>query len=66
MPTLVEEHTVRQVIDQMPLIDPSSIDNYEELRLAHLLLATLAAGYIWHAGEEEASTLGCHISKLRK
>lgn len=53
MPTLVEEHTVREVIDRMPQIDSSSIENYEQLRLAHLLLVTLAAGYIWHAGEQE-------------
>uniref|UniRef100_A0A914UNV1 Indoleamine 2,3-dioxygenase n=1 Tax=Plectus sambesii TaxID=2011161 RepID=A0A914UNV1_9BILA len=55
MPTLVEKHTVREAIGRMPLIDSSSIETYEQLRLAHLLLATLAAGYIWHAGEREAS-----------
>lgn len=56
MPRLVEDHTVREVIDRMPLIDSSSIESYEELRLAHLLLATLAAGYIWHAGEQKVQS----------
>ncbi len=53
MPTLIAEHKIRETIKQLPLLDVSSIDKYEQQRLAHLLLATLASGYIWHAGENE-------------
>ncbi|XP_064606090.1 indoleamine 2,3-dioxygenase 2-like [Liolophura sinensis] len=48
---LVRCKTLRQVVDQMPLLDHRGLMGYREKRLAHLQLSVIASCYIWQEGD---------------
>ncbi|XP_064203462.1 indoleamine 2,3-dioxygenase 1 isoform X1 [Anguilla rostrata] len=49
---LVQSHTLRTHIHQMPQLDPSFLQSHRELRLAHLALSIMTMGYVWQEGEK--------------
>ncbi|EJD75400.1 hypothetical protein LOAG_17446 [Loa loa] len=51
---LIEKNRLEERIQQLPLITADTLNTNEELRLAHLLLVTLAAGYVWQDGPDKA------------
>ncbi|VDN34958.1 unnamed protein product [Gongylonema pulchrum] len=50
LPELLEKGLLEDRIQKLPLIAADTLRIDKELRLAHLLLATLAAGHIWQYG----------------
>uniref|UniRef100_A0A3B3S457 Indoleamine 2,3-dioxygenase 1 n=1 Tax=Paramormyrops kingsleyae TaxID=1676925 RepID=A0A3B3S457_9TELE len=51
VPQLVQSHTLRSHVHQMPLLESHFLEGHRELRLAHLALSTMTMGYVWQAGE---------------
>ncbi|VDN05789.1 unnamed protein product [Thelazia callipaeda] len=54
MEQLIAQKLLNHRIEQLPVISTDSLTSNKELRLAHLLLVTLAAGYIWQDGLDKA------------
>ncbi|VDO26168.1 unnamed protein product [Onchocerca flexuosa] len=50
---LIEKNLLEDRLQQLPLITTESLNTNNELRLAHLLLVTLAAGYVWQDGPDK-------------
>lgn len=40
---------------QLPLLDPSQLTDFKDLRLAHLQLVMITAGYAWEQGAEHVA-----------
>ncbi|KAJ8380092.1 hypothetical protein SKAU_G00008700 [Synaphobranchus kaupii] len=55
VPDLIQSHTLRTHIHQMPQLDPSFLQSYRELRLAHLALSMMTMGYVWQEGESDTA-----------
>lgn len=55
MPQLVANSTMRERIQQMPLLDWTRLTDHRQQRLAHLQLGIMAAGYVWQDGNEAAA-----------
>ncbi|KAF7665876.1 hypothetical protein LDENG_00131060 [Lucifuga dentata] len=51
IPHLVETHTLRDQVHKMPLLSPHLLSSHRELRLAHLALGFITAGYVWQEGQ---------------
>uniref|UniRef100_A0A915PKW8 Indoleamine 2,3-dioxygenase n=1 Tax=Setaria digitata TaxID=48799 RepID=A0A915PKW8_9BILA len=51
---LIEKNVLEKRLQQLPLISTDMLRTNDELRLAHLLLVTLAAGYVWQDGPDKA------------
>ncbi|MCP9262496.1 Indoleamine 2,3-dioxygenase 1 [Dirofilaria immitis] len=51
---LIEKNLLDDRLRQLPLISTEMLNTNNELRLAHLLLVTLAAGYVWQDGPDKA------------
>ncbi|KAL3985199.1 Indoleamine 23-dioxygenase family protein [Acanthocheilonema viteae] len=51
---LIENHMLEDRLQQVPVITTDTLKTNNELRLAHLLLTTLAAGYVWQDGPDKA------------
>lgn len=54
LPELVEAGKVEERIANLSVIDVGELHSHRELRLAHLLLCTLAAAYVWNKGPDKA------------
>uniref|UniRef100_A0A0B6ZMS5 Indoleamine 2,3-dioxygenase n=1 Tax=Arion vulgaris TaxID=1028688 RepID=A0A0B6ZMS5_9EUPU len=52
LPVLVKQKTLRTAVEQLPLLDPSQLVGHHQLRLAHLQLSLITAGYIWQDGDQ--------------
>ncbi|KAK3612259.1 hypothetical protein CHS0354_039539 [Potamilus streckersoni] len=52
MPELVMQHRLRQEVDKMDVLDHHKLQGYRQLRLAHLQLSFISAGYIWQDGDK--------------
>ncbi|MFH4975743.1 hypothetical protein AB6A40_002452 [Gnathostoma spinigerum] len=52
LPELLESGKLDEVIDDLPLISTESLSTDRELRLAHLVLCTLAAAVVWNRGAD--------------
>lgn len=50
---LIENHTLDDRLQQLPLIATDALKTHNELRLAHLLLTTLAAAHVWQDGPDK-------------
>ncbi|VDK71559.1 unnamed protein product [Litomosoides sigmodontis] len=60
---LIENHTLEDRLQQLPLIATDALKTHNELRLAHLLLTTLAAAHVWRDGPDKAQlTIPANIS----
>lgn len=53
---LIENKMLEDRLQQLPLITTDTLKTNNELRLAHLLLITLAAGYVWQDGPDKVMT----------
>ncbi|XP_048836054.1 indoleamine 2,3-dioxygenase 1 isoform X1 [Brienomyrus brachyistius] len=51
VPQLVQSHTLRSRVHQMPLLESHFLESHRALRLAHLALSTITMGYVWQEGE---------------
>ncbi|KAF8570123.1 hypothetical protein P879_03585 [Paragonimus westermani] len=51
LPNLFQNRTLRERINQLPLLEPSSLNNHEELILAHKVLSFAASTYVWLHGK---------------
>ncbi|KAJ8285916.1 hypothetical protein GJAV_G00032450 [Gymnothorax javanicus] len=49
---LINSRTLRKRILQMPQLDSTFLQTHRELRLAHLALSIMTAGYVWQEGEK--------------
>uniref|UniRef100_A0A8R1XZA7 Indoleamine 2,3-dioxygenase n=1 Tax=Onchocerca volvulus TaxID=6282 RepID=A0A8R1XZA7_ONCVO len=54
---LIEKNLLEDRLQQLPLITTAMLNTNNELRLAHLLLVTLAAGYVWQDGPDKVARL---------
>ncbi|CAG9539879.1 unnamed protein product [Cercopithifilaria johnstoni] len=60
---LIEYNMLEDRLQQLPLISTDILKTNNELRLAHLLLTTLAAGHVWQDGSDKARlTVPANIS----
>lgn len=50
---LIEKNMLEDRLQQLPLLTTDTLKTTNELRLAHLLLVTLAAGYVWQDGPDK-------------
>lgn len=55
MPQAVAASTMRQEVEQMPLLDWMQLTGHRQKRLAHLQLTIIASGYVWQNGDKGAS-----------
>ncbi|KAF5397851.1 hypothetical protein PHET_09302 [Paragonimus heterotremus] len=51
LPNLFQNMTIRERIKQLPILEDSSLNSHEELRLAHKILAFAASAYVWLYGQ---------------
>uniref|UniRef100_A0A158Q7M5 Indoleamine 2,3-dioxygenase 2 n=1 Tax=Elaeophora elaphi TaxID=1147741 RepID=A0A158Q7M5_9BILA len=51
---LIENNMLEDRLQQLPVLSADTLSTHNELRLAHLLLVTLAAGYVWQDGPDKA------------
>jgi indoleamine 2,3-dioxygenase len=51
LPELLESGFVRKVVDMLPVLDVSHLENEQELQRAYSLLAMIAQAYIWQGPE---------------
>lgn len=60
LPILIETQSIRQHVDQLPVLDTTKLDSEAQWRRAYSMLAVMAQGYIW-AGPEpsEVSSIRC-------
>ncbi|KAL6724349.1 hypothetical protein Aduo_019245 [Ancylostoma duodenale] len=54
MVELIRNNRVQQAVVQLPLLTTDKLATYEDWRTAHLLLVTMASGYLWSADSKEA------------
>ncbi|KIH69373.1 hypothetical protein ANCDUO_00291 [Ancylostoma duodenale] len=54
MVELIRNNRVQQAVVQLPLLTTDKLVTYEDWRTAHLLLVTMASGYLWSADSKEA------------
>uniref|UniRef100_A0AAF5PUX5 Indoleamine 2,3-dioxygenase n=3 Tax=Wuchereria bancrofti TaxID=6293 RepID=A0AAF5PUX5_WUCBA len=60
---LIEKNMLEERLQQLPLLTTHKLNTNNELRLAHLLLVTLAAGHVWQDGPDKARlTIPTNIS----
>ncbi|BFZ17228.1 hypothetical protein BsWGS_20267 [Bradybaena similaris] len=52
LPDLVREKTFRDAVAKLPLLDHNQLEGHHELRLAHLQLSLITAGYVWQNGDK--------------
>lgn len=57
MPELIKEKKVNEEVKSLPEIKTDILVTNRELRLAHLLLSTITAGYIWEEGIDKVADL---------
>ncbi|VDD86197.1 unnamed protein product [Enterobius vermicularis] len=55
LPDLLKSGKLEEKIIALPLIDVSTLQTRRELRLAHLILTTLEAAYVWHKGRDHVN-----------
>ncbi|XP_028445484.1 indoleamine 2,3-dioxygenase 2-like isoform X1 [Perca flavescens] len=48
---LIESHTLRDQVHEMPVLSPDLLSDHRELRLAHLVLGFISMGYVWQEGQ---------------
>jgi hypothetical protein len=51
LPTLIENQTIRQRVDELPILDTSKLESESEWQRAYSMLAIIAQGYIWQGPE---------------
>ena len=51
LPELLESGFVRKVVDTLPVLNVSDLENEKELQRAYSLLAMIAQAYIWQGPE---------------
>nr|BAD27565.1 molluscan indoleamine 2,3-dioxygenase like protein I [Haliotis diversicolor]BAD27567.1 molluscan indoleamine 2,3-dioxygenase like protein I [Haliotis diversicolor] len=51
MPDLVSRHSMREAVEEMPLLDHSRLTGYRQKRLAHMQLVLITSGYLWQEGD---------------
>jgi indoleamine 2,3-dioxygenase len=51
LPTLIEKQTIRQRVDELPVLDTSRLESESEWQRAYSMLAIIAQGYIWQGPE---------------
>uniref|UniRef100_A0A915ARX4 Indoleamine 2,3-dioxygenase n=1 Tax=Parascaris univalens TaxID=6257 RepID=A0A915ARX4_PARUN len=54
LPALIESGSIDERIASLPVIATDQLKSDRELRLAHLLLVTLAAAHVWSKGTDKA------------
>ncbi|KHN76443.1 Indoleamine 2,3-dioxygenase 1 [Toxocara canis] len=54
LPALLESNRIDERIASLPIIATDELQSKRELRLAHLLLVTLAAAHVWNRGPDKA------------
>lgn len=54
---LNEKKETRNVLDTLPLLDVSDLEDERELRRAYLILSLFAHSYIWVSGEKNPATI---------
>ncbi|KHJ99815.1 hypothetical protein OESDEN_00216 [Oesophagostomum dentatum] len=54
MVELIKKNEVRQAIVQLPLLTTAKLATYEDWRTAHVLLVTMASGYLWSGKQSDA------------
>jgi indoleamine 2,3-dioxygenase len=59
LPTLIEKQTIRQRVDELPILDTSRLENESEWQRAYSMLAIIAQGYIWQG--PEPSEVSCQL-----
>ncbi|KAK0058963.1 myoglobin [Biomphalaria pfeifferi] len=52
---LVTAQKMRSETEKLPLLDPSQLTDFKDLRLAHLQLVMITAGYAWEQGAEQVA-----------
>ncbi|CAL1540902.1 unnamed protein product [Lymnaea stagnalis] len=52
LPKLMREKKVREAVRRLPLLDHSQLVGHRQLRLAHLQLSFITAGYVWQDGDK--------------
>uniref|UniRef100_A0AAY4ATK2 Indoleamine 2,3-dioxygenase 2-like n=1 Tax=Denticeps clupeoides TaxID=299321 RepID=A0AAY4ATK2_9TELE len=53
VPKLIDSHSLRTHIHQMPLLETHFMKSHRELRLAHLALSVMTMGYVWQEGDRD-------------
>jgi indoleamine 2,3-dioxygenase len=48
---LLTQHSLREVVDKMPLLDHARLTGHRQWRLAHTILSFIGHGYVWQEGE---------------
>uniref|UniRef100_A0A2C9LC41 Indoleamine 2,3-dioxygenase n=1 Tax=Biomphalaria glabrata TaxID=6526 RepID=A0A2C9LC41_BIOGL len=51
LPELYKAKRVREAVHELPLLDYNQLSGHRQLRLAHLQLSFITAGYVWQNGE---------------
>ncbi|XP_068167043.1 indoleamine 2,3-dioxygenase 2-like [Antennarius striatus] len=60
---LIDSHELRSHVNKMPLLSSKFLKNHHELRLAHLVLCIMTAGYVWQEGEDDPiEMLPCNLA----
>ncbi|KAH9492789.1 hypothetical protein Btru_024723, partial [Bulinus truncatus] len=54
LPVLYKDKKVREAIKKLPLLDHKRLVGHRQLRLAHLQLSFITAGYVWQDGDQGA------------
>lgn len=49
--SLSEQHKLRDVVDEMPLLQAGRLSGHRERRLAYMLLSIMGNGYVWQEGD---------------
>ncbi|CAL1526311.1 unnamed protein product [Lymnaea stagnalis] len=47
---LIASQTVKTETEKLPLLDSSKLQDFKDLRLAHLQLCIITSGYAWESG----------------
>ena len=61
LPDLLKSGKLEEKIIALPLIDVSTLQTRRGLRLAHLILTTLEAAYVWHKGRDHVNVLAKNL-----
>ncbi|KAL5971304.1 Indoleamine 23-dioxygenase 2 [Taenia solium] len=54
---LLSSGKIREAIEKLPSLDMAQLKNHEEKRLAHKILAFLAAQYVWQTGDGDPAEI---------
>jgi len=52
LPVLIENGTLRQVIDELPFMSPEELVSLDQKKRAYLILCMMGNGYLWMSGRE--------------